>query len=136
MLAKLMPWDRKMTIGVMLEEARKYVKFLEAQVAALQCMPAESRFACPPPSSYAAAAPVLRGLERLTRQQLLHVLVRSPLVQDKLCARGLCVFATEQVILMRQQAAEREKMLHRHPQQRERQMVPDNGSTSTVSDWS
>lgn len=61
LLARLMPWNRQMTTCVLLEEARKYVKFLEAQLAALQCMPAESRFACPPPSSYAAAAPVLAG---------------------------------------------------------------------------
>ncbi|MQL68095.1 hypothetical protein Taro_000419 [Colocasia esculenta] len=132
LLGKLMPGDRKMTISDTLEEARKYVKFLEAQVAALQCMPSESRFACPPPSSYAAAAlPTLRGLERLTRQQLLHVLVRSPLVQGKLCERGLCVFATEQVILMRQ-AAERETMLRLH--QRQMVLLESGDSTSTVSD--
>lgn len=133
LLAKLMPWDRKMNTSTMLEEARNYVKFLEAQVTVLQCMPVDSRFSCPPPSSYGASASVFRGLERLTRQQLLHVLVRSPLVQDKLCGRGLCVFSVEQVILMRQ-AAERKKILHQQQQQIEQQMILDSGSTSTISD--
>ncbi|CAA6656528.1 unnamed protein product [Spirodela intermedia] len=133
LLAKLMPWDRKMNTSTMLEEARNYVKFLEAQVTVLQCMPVESRFSCPPPSSYATSASVLRGLERLTRQQLLHVMVRSPLVQDKLCGRGLCVFSVEQVILMRQ-AAERKKILHHQHHQLEQQMILDSGSTSTISD--
>ena len=121
LLGKLLPWDRKMNTSTMLEEAKNYVKFLEAQVTVLQCMPPESLLTCPP-SSYDSCGSVFRGLERLTRQQLLHVLLRSPLVQDKLCGRGLCVFSAEQVFLMRQ-AAERKK-----------QIFFDSGSTSTISE--
>ncbi|XP_078427938.1 basic helix-loop-helix (bHLH) DNA-binding superfamily protein [Wolffia australiana] len=132
-LAKLLPSDRKMNTSAMLEEARIYVKFLEAQVTVLQCMPVESQFLCPPPSSYSAGG--FRGLEKLTRQQLLHVLVRSPLVQDKLCGRGLCVFSAEQVFLMRQ-AAERRSILLQQLQKRrlDHQLFIDSASSSTISD--
>ncbi|KAG7011926.1 Transcription factor bHLH, partial [Cucurbita argyrosperma subsp. argyrosperma] len=41
-LQKLLPWDKKMDIATMLEEACKYVKFLQAQLLALQSMPRES----------------------------------------------------------------------------------------------
>nr|CAD1819289.1 unnamed protein product [Ananas comosus var. bracteatus] len=99
--AGLMPWERKMDTATLLEEANKYVRFLEAQVTALQTMPERSaRFAPPrePPGSLPCPA---AALGRLNRQQLLQVLVNSPVVQDRLYARGVCVFSAEQVASLR-----------------------------------
>nr|CAD1819200.1 unnamed protein product [Ananas comosus var. bracteatus] len=90
-----------MDTATLLEEANKYVRFLEAQVTALQTMPERSaRFAPPrePPGSLPCPA---AALGRLNRQQLLQVLVNSPVVQDRLYARGLCVFSAEQVASLR-----------------------------------
>ncbi|KAH0469276.1 hypothetical protein IEQ34_002508 [Dendrobium chrysotoxum] len=96
-LEKLMPWERRLDTGTMLEEACKYVKFLEAQVTALETMPAASRFFSPsnPPGN-------AFGLERLTRQQLLQVTVCSAKVQDMLYKKGFCVVSAEQVAMLRQ----------------------------------
>ncbi|KAJ0966070.1 hypothetical protein J5N97_027208 [Dioscorea zingiberensis] len=92
----LMPWEKKMDTGTMLLEAHKYVRFLEAQVTALQSMPVSS--------SGFVSEPVLGragGLDVLTRQQLLQVLVNSAPVQDFLYKKGFCVFSAEQVSMLR-----------------------------------
>ncbi|KAA8524559.1 hypothetical protein F0562_010982 [Nyssa sinensis] len=41
-LQKLLPWDKKMDMATMLEEAYKYIKFLQAQISVLQSMPSDS----------------------------------------------------------------------------------------------
>nr|QDH08985.1 transcription factor bHLH52-like isoform X3 [Cymbidium sinense] len=96
-LEKLMPWERRLDTGTMLEEACKYVKFLEAQVTVLEAMPAVSSFmpsSIPPGNAF--------GLHRLTRQQLLQVMVTSAMVQDILYKKGFCVVSAEQVAILRQ----------------------------------
>ncbi|KAK8919276.1 Transcription factor bHLH117 [Platanthera zijinensis] len=96
-LEKLMPWERRMDAGTMLEEASKYIKFLEAQVTALETMPAASGFtppSLPPKNAF--------GMERLTRQQLLQVMVSSSIIQNMLYKKGFCIVSVEQVALLRQ----------------------------------
>ncbi|KAH7842351.1 hypothetical protein Vadar_004290 [Vaccinium darrowii] len=93
-LQKLLPWDKKMDMATMLEEAYKYVKFLQAQVSALQSMPLDSSF----PTGNTGNASVFGGLGRLNRQQLLQVMVNSPVVQTTLYSKGLCVYSVEQLV--------------------------------------
>lgn len=104
-LQKLLPFDKKMDIATMLEEAYKYVKFLQAQLRALQTMPANSVFMAQGSfdggSSYGNLGSVFSGLERLSRNQLLQVLVNSPVSQTKLCSQGCCVFSVEQLGLIK-----------------------------------
>ncbi|KAG0496177.1 hypothetical protein HPP92_000868 [Vanilla planifolia] len=97
-LEKLMPWERRLDTGTMLEEACKYVKFLEAQVTALETMPSVSVFSAMhlPPGNSAL------GLERLTRPQLLQVMVNSSSVQDVLYKKGYCVVSAEQMAILSQ----------------------------------
>ncbi|EOX99201.1 DNA binding-like protein [Theobroma cacao] len=107
-LQKLMPWDKKMDTGTMLQEAYKYIRFLEAQVSILQSMPISSSFA-----STEHNAPVgfdYGGLGRLNRQQLLQVLVNSPVAQTMLYSQGFCVFAYEQLVSLKK-AKERKAVL-------------------------
>ncbi|XP_031130413.1 uncharacterized protein LOC116032133 [Ipomoea triloba] len=94
-LQKLMPWDTKMDTARMLEEAYKYVKFLQAQVRVLQNMPA--RGALPSPNTTPA---LHRPLASLSRQQLLEILVNSPAAQTFLYSRGCCVYSVEQLALL------------------------------------
>ncbi|XP_008455394.1 transcription factor bHLH117 [Cucumis melo] len=112
-LQKLLPWDKKMDIATMLEEACKYVKFLQAQLLALQSMPCESAL-----SSYNSSNPyitgVFGGLERLNRNQLLQVLVNSPVAQTMLCSQSCCVFSAEQLGLI-QKIAEKRVLPTFHP---------------------
>ncbi|WOL15104.1 hypothetical protein Cni_G23885 [Canna indica] len=98
-IESLMPWERRMDTGTMLGEAYKYVRFLEAQVAALYTMPVFAKFSAAPVSSGRGGA--LGGLEQLNRQQMLQVVVNSPRIQEKLYEKGLCVFCTEQVGALR-----------------------------------
>ncbi|XP_019167702.1 PREDICTED: uncharacterized protein LOC109163414 [Ipomoea nil] len=94
-LQKLMPWETKMDTTKMLEEAHKYVKFLQAQVRVLQTMPV--RGALPSPNT----TPALHGtLAKLSRQQLLEALVNSPAAQTFLYSRGCCVYSVEQLALL------------------------------------
>lgn len=108
-LERLLPWDKKMDMATMLEEAYKYVRFLQAQVTALKDMPTES-------GVDAALLQRINGcdnlrgdprdegefaeLEKLTRSQLLQVLVNSPAAQTILYSQGYCVFSVEQVDLL------------------------------------
>ncbi|XP_072952364.1 transcription factor bHLH117 [Typha angustifolia] len=101
-LEGLMPWEKKKDTATMLEDASKYIRFLEAQVTALQTMPVCSAWFAP---VIGTSEPAINGLSRLNRQQLLQVLVNSPVVQDKLYVRGVCVFSVEQVTALRRAAA-------------------------------
>ncbi|XP_061364384.1 transcription factor bHLH117 [Gastrolobium bilobum] len=105
-LQKLMPWDTKMDQATLMEEACKYVKFLQAQFCVLQSMPSQT-------SPFLAAVHnngggggggggVFGDLERLNRNQVLQVLVNSPVAQTMLYSQGLCVFSMEQLALLTQ----------------------------------
>lgn len=118
-LASLMPWERRMSISTMLEEAKKYVKFLEAQVMAVQYMPVESYFHCDSPISGAGGS----------RQQLMQVLVNSRIVQERLYDKGLCVYSVEQMILMRR-IVEREMVVQKQQHMAQKQST---GSSTTTS---
>ncbi|KAJ4981569.1 hypothetical protein NE237_032406 [Protea cynaroides] len=97
-LQKLLPWEKKMDMATMLEEVYKYIKFLQAQLSVLQSMPSESSFTSQTPANLGGCT----GLERLNRQQLLQVLVNSPVVQTKLYSEGRCVVSLEQLLLVKQ----------------------------------
>ncbi|KAK7324766.1 hypothetical protein VNO77_28598 [Canavalia gladiata] len=98
-LQKLMPWDKKMDQATLLEEAYKYVKFLQAQFWVLQSMPSHSHsHSSPFPNN---SGGVLGDLERLNRSQVLQVLVNSPVAQTMLYSQGFCVFSIEQLALLR-----------------------------------
>ncbi|CAN6457930.1 unnamed protein product [Victoria cruziana] len=102
-LERLMPWSAKMDTATMLENAFKYVKFLQAQVSVLKSMPAMSgpfiaRFATPSTPGVGGAS-ILDGIPR---QQLLHVLVTSPNVQKRLLEGENCIVSVEQLVQMAQ----------------------------------
>ncbi|XP_010524482.1 PREDICTED: transcription factor bHLH117 [Tarenaya hassleriana] len=82
-LEKLMPWEKKMDRATLLEEAHKYIKFLQAQIAVLRWMPLEAVFS---------------GAGGLNRQQVLQVMASSSRVQTTLYTRGCCVFSREQLL--------------------------------------
>ncbi|GER31601.1 basic helix-loop-helix (bHLH) DNA-bindingsuperfamily protein [Striga asiatica] len=111
-LQKLLPWDEKMDMATVLEEAHKYIRFLRAQVRALQSMPRES-IAGSADYGAATAESVATGgdLGRLNRQQLLRVVLSSPVAQMQLYTKGCCVYSSEQMVWLRKKA-EREA-LHR-----------------------
>ncbi|XAR68073.1 hypothetical protein NMG60_11003074 [Bertholletia excelsa] len=99
-LQKLMPWDKKMDYATMLEEAYKYVKFLQAQVRVLQSMPSDC-------SSFVTQNYVNNFFGRLgtlNRQQLLQVLVNSPAAQTMLYSQGCCVYSIEQLHMLKKVA--------------------------------
>ncbi|XP_039054643.1 transcription factor bHLH117-like [Hibiscus syriacus] len=108
-LQKLMPWDKKMDTGTMLQEAYKYVRFLQAQVSILQSMPITSSFS----SAQHVNAGGFAGLGNLNRQQLLQVLINSPVAQTMLCSQGFCVFASEQLVSLHK-AKERKTELQQY----------------------
>lgn len=100
-LQKLLPSDKKMDMATMLEEAYKYVKFLQAQVRVLQSMPYNSTFESQiAPYAYNAGRELVE-LGRLNRQQLLQVLLNSPVAQSMMYSQGCCVFSLEQLIVLR-----------------------------------
>ncbi|OMO99915.1 hypothetical protein COLO4_13025 [Corchorus olitorius] len=107
-LQKLMPWDKKMDTVTMLQEASKYVRFLQAQVSVLQSMPITSSFG---PTEQNAPVPLDYGvLGRLNRQQLLQVLLNSLAAQTTLSSQGNCVFAYEQLVSLKK-ATERQTVV-------------------------
>ncbi|BAT96828.1 hypothetical protein VIGAN_09013300 [Vigna angularis var. angularis] len=65
-----MSWDKKMGQGTLLEEAYKYVRFLQAQFRVLQSMPSHSSSSSP---SFRQNSAVFVDLEKLNRSQLLQV---------------------------------------------------------------
>ncbi|OIW04013.1 hypothetical protein TanjilG_30289 [Lupinus angustifolius] len=97
-LQKLMPWDTKMDQATLLQHAYKYVKFLQAQLTLLQSMPSSS--SSHTSSSSSSSSFVGSDLERLNRNQLLQVLVNSPVAQTMLCSQGFCVFSMEHLFLL------------------------------------
>lgn len=104
-LEKLLPWDKKMDTATMLEEAYKYVKFLQAQISVLQSMPplveggpSSSSDQDRNRSNEAKAISVFGTLGRLNRQQLLQVLLNSPVAQTYLYSKGCCVYSVEQLV--------------------------------------
>lgn len=100
-----------MDIATMLKEAYKYIRFLQAQVSILQSMPITSSFVSTTQHLNNAAFEVdFAGLGRLNRQQLLQVLINSPVAQTMLCSQGLCVFSSEQLVSLNK-AKERKTML-------------------------
>ncbi|XP_057956771.1 uncharacterized protein LOC131150197 [Malania oleifera] len=105
-LQKLLPWDKKMDTATMFEEVYKYIKFLEAQMRVLQSMPCEcdkSSFALQNPRNNDAVAHAgFGGLGRLNRQQLLQVLVNSPVAQTTMYSHGSCVFSVEQLAMLKE----------------------------------
>lgn len=96
-LEGLMPWDARMTMGRLLEEAHKYIRFLEAQVTALQTMPAQLTPANAGIRGVGRSSVLFGGLEMLNRQQMLQVMVNSAAVQNLLYKKECCVFSSEQV---------------------------------------
>lgn len=105
----------------MLEEAYKYVKFLQAQVSVLQAMPLQSATPPPPPCTSNPISDVISGyydkhnnpsdndavwgeLGKLNRQQLLQLVVNSPVAQTLLYSRGCCVYSREQLSLLQKLA--------------------------------
>ncbi|KAL5538180.1 hypothetical protein UlMin_044230 [Ulmus minor] len=113
-LQKLLPWDKKMDMATMLEHSYKYVKFLQAQLEALKAMPVES--AIIPRKANASCGEdldlIFAGLSRLTRNQLLQVLVNSPVAQTILCSQGSCVVAVEQLGLLKKVTEMRRRALN------------------------
>lgn len=97
-----MPWERKIDTATLLEEAHKYVRFLEAQVSALEGMPVRSGLAPSGPNRVRGEG--FGGLERLNRQQMLQVLMNSARVQERLYASGCCVFSFEQMMDLKELA--------------------------------
>ncbi|EYU43096.1 hypothetical protein MIMGU_mgv1a023763mg [Erythranthe guttata] len=90
-LRKLLPWEGKMDMGTVLEEAYKYIKFLRAQVSALQSMPRQS--------THTSGGGGGGGeLGRLNRQQLMQVVVNSPVAQRQLYTNECCIYSVEQQI--------------------------------------
>lgn len=114
-LQKLLPWDKKMNIATTLEEAYKYIKFLQAQLRALQSMPSHSLIVSRAAAAAAAVddedvGAVFSALGRLTRNQLLQVVVNSPVAQTMLFSRGYCVFAEEQLDVLKRFTTQRTMM--------------------------
>ncbi|XP_050379928.1 transcription factor LRL3 [Argentina anserina] len=114
-LQKLLPWEKKMDIATMLEAAHRYVRFLQAQVAALHAMPIVA-------SDSTGSLPVLtRGggdgggevavLSRLSRSQLLQVVVNSQVAQMRLSDLERCVFSVEQLALLNKRSVIRSAMV-------------------------
>ncbi|KAH0984167.1 hypothetical protein GBA52_011344 [Prunus armeniaca] len=120
-LEKLLPLDRKMDTATVFEEAYKYVKFLQAQVTALQAMPVVT-----PNTSSASAtgfdddhlspmsSRTTGGLDRLSRNQLLQVLLNSPVAQTVMYSQGCCVFSVEQLAKFNCSRSSRAPNLLRH----------------------
>ncbi|CAI9783573.1 unnamed protein product [Fraxinus pennsylvanica] len=111
-LQKLLPWDKRMDMATMLEETYKYIKFLQAQSSVLQSMPSNTG-AAPPLSFGNEENGGVYGsvLERLNRQQLLEVVVNSPVVQTMLYSKECCVYSVEQLNML-QNIAERNGLIH------------------------
>ncbi|KAL6513675.1 hypothetical protein OROHE_019535 [Orobanche hederae] len=106
-LQKLLPREHKMDMATVLEEAYKYIKFLQAQVSVLQSMPHESAMNGVAPTSIGCGG----DLGRLNRQQLLQVVVNSPVAQTQLYSKGCCIYSMEQLILLKKNA-ERKALYH------------------------
>lgn len=105
-LEKLVPATRRrLNKAAMLEEACKYIKFLEAQVKALESMrraPAFGAGGGGHPGSLAAAAAVpARVLEELSQERVLEMMVNSEKTQAVLSEKGWCVVSLEQAEVLK-----------------------------------
>ncbi|CAJ2660369.1 unnamed protein product [Trifolium pratense] len=126
-LQKLMPWDKKMDQATLLEEASKYVKFLQAQHSVLESMPSHSTTNYGGENGGGATNGVFGDLEMLNRNQALQVVVNSPVAQTKLCSQGYCVFSMEQFYLLRKLSERRQLQ----QQQQKNLALSDHGSSKT-----
>lgn len=115
-LQRLMPWDTKMDMATMMEEAHKYITFLQAQLKALQTMPSTSSSST---SSSSSANYEFGGLERLTRNQVLRVLLNSRVAQTVLYSKGCCVVSAEQLDLL-------QKLIFQQRQQQQLVLAPSS----------
>ncbi|KAL7102377.1 hypothetical protein ACP275_08G116500 [Erythranthe tilingii] len=93
-LRKLLPWEGKMDMATVLEEVYKYIKFLRAQVSALQSMPCQSGGSDIHTSGGGGGG----ELGRLNRQQLMQVVVNSPVAQRQLYTNECCIYSVEHQI--------------------------------------
>lgn len=105
-LEKVLPWNRRMDTATMLEEAYKYVKFLQAQIRVLQAMPVHTTGSCNSINNIPAENPNVNEfgggvLATLNRQQLLEVVMNSPGAHTVLYSRGTCVYSIEQLLLLK-----------------------------------
>ncbi|XP_059451389.1 transcription factor bHLH117-like [Corylus avellana] len=89
-LESLMPWRNKMKRADMLKECCKYVKYLQAQLKALQSMPAHSSY-CTSSSGDSDF------LGKVSRNQMLQFLVNSPISQIVQYSNGRCIYSEEQL---------------------------------------
>lgn len=105
-LQKLLPRNQKMDMATVLEESYKYIKFLEAQVSVLRSMPREIGGGAPGMNVVGVG-----DLGKLNRQQLLQVVVNSPVAQTQLYSKGCCLFSVEQLGWLKKNA-ERNALYH------------------------
>ncbi|KAM0054913.1 putative transcription factor bHLH family [Helianthus debilis subsp. tardiflorus] len=104
-LQKLLPVDRKMDMATIYEETYKYIMFLKAQISVLESMPVvSSSSSC---LNLGSGNPRYGGLGKLNRQQVLEVMVNSPVSQSVLYSRGCCVYSLEQLMLFKEMAEKR-----------------------------
>ncbi|KAK1388984.1 hypothetical protein POM88_017162 [Heracleum sosnowskyi] len=90
-LKELLPTHKKQRLdtAMVLENACKYVKFLEAQVKALKAMPVDDCLASESESN---------GGGGLNRNRVLQMLVNSEVSQGKMSSEGMCVYSVEQLL--------------------------------------
>ncbi|KAL6546275.1 hypothetical protein OROMI_021996 [Orobanche minor] len=108
-LGKLVPGGQKMNTAEMLQAAYKYIKFLQAQVRILQFLDSYHQ-------ENKNGEPSSESEEELDLMQL-HVLLQSPLIQEKLYSTGKCLipmkFAFAQEII----SSENDQMMMKFKQE-------------------
>nr|XP_011463010.1 PREDICTED: uncharacterized protein LOC105351134 [Fragaria vesca subsp. vesca] len=112
-LQKLLPWENKMDTAAMLETAHRYVRFLQAQVAALHAMPIVASDCSPPvlTRGRGGGGGDVEVMSRLSRSQMLQVIVNSPVAQMRMAEQGRCVFSVEQLALLNKKSVIRSAMV-------------------------
>lgn len=92
-LKELLPVDKKKRLdtAVVLENAGKYIKFLEAQVNVLKAMPVDDCLVNENTSWN-------NGGCVLSRNRVLQMLVNSEVSQGKMSSEGMCVYSVEQLV--------------------------------------
>lgn len=88
-LKELLPTHKKkrMDTAMVLENAVKYIKFLEAQVNVLKAMPLDDCL-------------VSENMSLNNRNRVLQMLVNSEVSQGKMSSEGMCVYSVEQLVQM------------------------------------
>ncbi|KAI4384988.1 hypothetical protein MLD38_003065 [Melastoma candidum] len=114
-LRRIVPCDHKADIATMLEQAYKYVRYLEAQVLALLtmqlCTPDE-RGLCSGVSGGGTGEIERRMIEsvgRLSRKEVVEAVVNSGTAQKVLYEEGLCLVSEEQVRVLALSAFQRQQ---------------------------